>query len=66
MSIAGKCGTLLVLLLCGPVFAADNNFVNGAGTLAKGKSAFSLDFGLDYPEPILYGLRGDFGLTDRF
>lgn len=48
-------------------FAHENTkLVSGARTLSKGKSAFSLDFGLDLPEPVLYGLRWDRGISDRY
>lgn len=57
---------LLLVFLCCSAFAADNNFVNGGGVLNKGRAAFSLDFGGDYGEPVLYGVRGDFGVADRF
>lgn len=47
-------------------FAIEPNMVNGAAPLPKGKRAFSLDFGADLPEPILYGARFDWGLTKRY
>jgi len=48
-----------------PAVASDQKLVNGAGTLKGGTFAFSLDLGLDIPEPLLYGLRLDVGLGDR-
>lgn len=56
--------TALLLLYC-PVFASDQKLVNGAGTLNSTTTAFSLNLGLDVPEPLLYGVRFDFGIGDR-
>lgn len=61
----------LLLFICSlfgtSSFANDNTkLVSGARTLSKGKSAFSLDFGFDLPEPVLYGLRWDRGISDQY
>lgn len=48
-----------------PVFE-NSRLVQGAGTLAKGKKAFSLNLGLDLPEPLIYGIRFDFGVAKHY
>lgn len=63
--------TLIVLtlvLFCHSVHAVEtnNNMVNGAATIPKDKRAFSFDLGADLPEPILYGARLDWGLSERY
>lgn len=45
--------------------ASDQKLVNGAGTLQGGVMGASLDLGFDFPEPVFYGLRADFGIGDQ-
>lgn len=46
--------------------ASGQKLVNGAGTLPSGAMAFSLDLGLELPNPLLYDLRFDVGLGNRY
>ncbi|MDO8493962.1 MAG: hypothetical protein Q7S68_01320 [Deltaproteobacteria bacterium] len=63
---------LQILVLVGSLLAAQTAFsgerklVEGAGTLEGGDFAISLNLGLDYPEPLIYGLRFDAGIGKRF
>lgn len=45
---------------------AKAKLAEGAGTLPKGTGAFSLDLGIGTPGPLLYDVRYEFGITDRF
>ena len=53
-------------MLSGTLAAEDFSFVNGATPLAKGRKAFSFDLGVEYPEPILYGIRFDYGFVKNY
>lgn len=55
-------------MLTSSAFAAagDRKMVNGAGTLQDDTWAFSLDLGGAYPEPVIYGVRFDRGIGERF
>ena len=56
----------LALLFSTSVFAGERKLVEGAAPLSHKTYAFTADLGIDYPEPILYGVRFDIGLKDRF
>ncbi|MBI4126780.1 MAG: hypothetical protein HY465_04725 [Deltaproteobacteria bacterium] len=61
-------GLLCVLASLAPsiALAAPRKLPNGAGTLSQGEKAFSLDLGYNFPSPILYEVRADFGIRNRF
>lgn len=62
--------TLALALAGGPAASGDEPlgerlFGNGS-TLPGGDTAVSLDLGLDLPAPLLWGVRLDHGITDRW
>lgn len=58
---------ILGLILLSPTTAnaLERSTVNGAAPLSKGSFAVSFDLGIDFPEPVGYGVRFDFGVLDR-
>lgn len=55
----------LTILYSYNLLASERKLVNGAGTLSSGMWAVSLDLGVNYPEPLLWGFRVDRGFGDR-
>lgn len=49
-----------------PVYASGQKLVNGAGTIPSRTFAFGFDMGYTLPEPLLFGMRLDAGVGDRF
>lgn len=45
--------------------ASERSTVVGAAPLSKGKSSVGFSLGADLPEPLIYGVRYDFGISDR-
>lgn len=56
---------IISIMTLSTALASEQKLVNGAGTLKHKTVAFSFDLGLDLPEPFLYGLRFDFGVSNR-
>jgi len=57
--------SVILTLIAGQSFASDQKLVFGAGTIPSRDVAVSLDLGIQLPEPLLYGVRADFGIGDR-
>jgi len=44
---------------------APATMVHGAGAIRQGSHALGVGLGFDFPEPLIYGVTYDYGLTDR-
>lgn len=56
----------IMVILTWAVASEAGPMVNGAGPVDKGQLAFTGELGITFVEPLLYGLRLDYGVAKRF